>query len=134
MNKGYIAVMAVALILVVALVSGAAGLTIGKFQARKEMFKETRKHWRMRDDKIHADGLIPGMRRAERGHRFHEFAQENPEEMKQMMDERKEQVRGRLLALKKEDPEKFKQVMQKIDMLERNLASLKKELAAEPAK
>lgn len=131
MNKGYIAVMAIILILVVAIVSGSAGIAIGKFQARKEMFRQAE----MRGDKMGPDEMIPGMRRAERGHRFHEFSKERPpEDMKRMMDRRKEQVRERLMALKKEDPVKFSEVMKKIDALEQNLVSLKKELAAEPAK
>ncbi|MFA5335054.1 MAG: hypothetical protein WC316_05330 [Candidatus Omnitrophota bacterium] len=137
MNKGYIAVMAIVLILVVAIVSGSAGIAIGKFQARKEMFRQARSHWEMRGDKMGPDDMVPGMRRAERGQRFDEFARdhrERPEHMKQVMDGRKEKVRERLLALKKEDPEKFGEVMKKIDALEKNLASLKKELAAEPAK
>ncbi|MFA6357013.1 MAG: hypothetical protein WCY23_07900 [Candidatus Omnitrophota bacterium] len=137
MNKGYIAVMAIVLILVVAIVSGSAGIVIGKFQARKEMFRQARSHWEMRGEEMGPDDMIPGMRRAERGHRFHEFAKEHkesPEEMKRMMDGRKEKIRERLIALKRDNPEKFSQVMQKIDALEQNLASLKKELAAEPAK
>ncbi|MFA5336357.1 MAG: hypothetical protein WC324_05500 [Candidatus Omnitrophota bacterium] len=135
MNKGYIAVMAIVLILVVAIVSGSAGIAIGKFQARKEMFRQARSHWEMRGENMGPDDMIPGMRRAERGHRFHEFSKERPpEDMKRMMDSRKKQVRERLMALKKEDPEKFGEVMKKIDALEQNLASLKKELASEPAK
>ncbi len=134
MNKGYIAVMAVALILVVALVSVTAGITIGKYQARREMFREAHKRWEMRGEKMNAGDIVSGMRRAERGKRFHEFAEKNPEEMQKMMDARKEKVRERLIALKRDDPEKFKQVMKKMDMLERNLESLKRELAAEPVK
>ncbi|HRZ67776.1 MAG TPA: hypothetical protein P5521_06545 [Candidatus Omnitrophota bacterium] len=134
MNKGYIAVMAVVLIFVVALVSVTAGITIGKYQARKEMFREAHKRWEMRGEKMGAGDLVPGMRRAERGKRFHEFAEKNPEDMQKMMDARKEKVRERLIALKRDNPEKFNQVMQKMDMLERNLESLKRELAAEPVK
>ena len=134
MKRGYIAIMAVVLILVVALVSVTAGITIGRYQARREMFREAHKRCEMRGEKMNAGDMASGMRRAERSKRFREFAEKNPEEMQKMMDSRREKVRERLIALKRNNPEKFKQVLQKMEMLERNLESLYRELAAEPVK
>jgi hypothetical protein len=129
--KGYMAVLAVVLILAVALIAGATGFTIGKTQARRAIFREACERGPMM---LPGGDMMPDMRKAERFHRFRDFAKNRPEDMKEMMAERKDQIRERLTDLKKRDPDKFREVMQRMDMLEDNISSLRRELEAEPVK
>jgi len=143
--KGYIAVLAVVLILVVALTSGLAGCAIGKVQARQALLKEAREHVAMRlgvlrpeagpdFDRERGPEFMEFMKNAEKLQRFREFAKDHPEQAEQMMEHRKGIIRERLTKLKQEDPEKFNQVMQKIDKLEESLADLKNNLGEPPAR
>lgn len=140
--KGYIAILAVVLILVVALTSGLAGCAIGKVQARQALLKEAREHFAMRPGDLRPEmgpdfdreRELEFMRKAEKLQRFREFAKEHPEQFGLMMEKRKEEVRERLARLKEENPEKFNRIMQRLDSLEDTLADLKKDLGPPPVK
>ncbi len=130
--KGYIAVLAIALILAVGAICGLAGFAMGKVQARESLFREAHRQWpirgagpeSMRDD----DRELMG--KADRLMRFREFESKHPREYRQAMDRRRDQVRERLAKLKDEDPEKFNEIMKRLDNLDRTLEDMKKELEA----
>jgi len=130
--KGYIAVLAVVLILAVAVISGLAGFAMGKVQARQALFREAHRQWPMRDAGPGSmrDDDRESMRKADKLMRFREFGREHPEQYRQTMERRKEQVRERLTKLKQENPGKFDEIMKRLDNLEGTLEELKKELSA----
>jgi mevalonate kinase len=134
--KGYIAVLAIALILAVGVICGLAGFAMGKVQAREELFKKAHRQWSMRGagPESMKDDDCKLMSKADRLMRFREFERKHPKQYRQAMDSRRAQVRERLAKLKEEDPEKFDEIMKRLDNLDRTLEDMKKELEAPKSK